>query len=117
MKIERFFSADDLTAIQEATTAAELQTGGEIVPYIVERVVERDEARWRGATLGALAAALVAGVVHVLGPFWGGSGVWWITLPAVAGAGLGFLIAGIDAVGSRLIPCLLYTSPSPRDRS
>jgi len=104
MKIERLFSENDLVAIREATTAAEFQTGGEIVPYIVERVVERDEARWRGATLGALAAALVAGLVHLLGPFWGGFGVSWITLPAVAGAGLGFLIAGIDAVGRRLIP-------------
>ncbi len=104
MRIERLFSEDDLAAIKEATTTAELRTGGEIVPYIVERVVERDEARWRGATLGALAAALVAGVVHLLGPFWGGFGVWWITLPAVAGAGLGFLIGGIDAVGRRLIP-------------
>ncbi len=104
MRIERLFSEDDLAAIKEATTAAELRTGGEIVPYIVERVVERDEARWRGATLGALAAALVAGVVHLLGPFWGGFGVWWITLPAVTGAGLGFLAAGLDPVGRRLIP-------------
>jgi len=104
MRIERLFSDDDLAAIREATTAAELQSGGEIVPFIVERVVERDEARWRGATLGALAAALVAGLVHFLGPFWGGSGVWWITLPAVAGAGLGFLVASADAVGRRLIP-------------
>jgi putative membrane protein len=104
MRIERLFSDDDLAAIREATTAAELQSGGEIVPFIVERVVERDEARWRGATLGALAAALVAGLVHVLGPFWGGSGVWWITLPAVAGAGLGFLVASADVVGRRLIP-------------
>ncbi len=104
MKIEGLFSADDLTAIREATTAAELRTGGEIVPYIVERVVELDEARWRGATLGALAAALAAGLAHLLGPFWGGFGVWWITLPAVAGAGFGFLIAGFDAIGRRLIP-------------
>lgn len=104
MKIERLFSVDDLAAIGEATTAAEMRTGGEIVPYIVERVVERDEARWRGATLGSLAAALVAGMVHAFGGFWGGAGVWWITLPAVAGAGLGYMIAGFDAVGRRLIP-------------
>lgn len=104
MKIERLFSVDDLAAIGEATTAAEMRTGGEIVPYIVERVVEKDEARWRGATLGSLAAALVAGMVHAFGGFWGGAGVWWITLPAVAGAGLGYMIAGFDAVGRRLIP-------------
>lgn len=104
MRIERLFSEDDLEAIKKATTAAESKTGGEIVPYIVERVVERDGPRWRGAALGALAAALSAGLLHLLGPFWGGSGVLWITLPAVAGAGLGFLVGGFEAVGRRLIP-------------
>jgi len=104
MTIERLFSAADLDAIRAATEAAEARTGGEIVPYIVERAVDRDAARWRGATLGALGAALTAGLVHALGGHWGGSGVWWITLPAIAGAGLGYLAAGIDGIGRRLTP-------------
>ncbi len=104
MKIKRFFSAADLESIRQTTTDAESRTGGEIVPYIVERVIDHDESRWRGATLGALAAALAAGLVNAFGTFWGGYGVWWITLPAVAGAGLGYLLAGLDAVGRRLIP-------------
>ena len=104
MRINDLFSEDDLRSIREATTAAESRTGGEIVPYIVERVLDHDEARWRGAALGALGAALVAGLVNAFGGFWGGYGVWWITLPAVVGSGLGYLLAGIDAVGRRLIP-------------
>lgn len=104
MGTTRLFSEADLQAIRDATAAAEARTGGEIVPYIVDRVLDRDAARWRGATLGALAGALIAGLVQLLGGFWGVSGVWWITLPALAGAGAGYLLAGIDAVGRRLIP-------------
>jgi len=104
MHINDLFSEDDLKSIREATTAAESRTGGEIVPYIVERVLDHDEARWRGAALGALGAALVAGLVNAFGDFWGGYGVWWITLPAVVGSGLGYVLAGIDAVGRWLIP-------------
>ncbi len=104
MAIARAFSAADLEAIRAATAAAEARTGGEIVPYIVERAVDREAARWRGATLGALGAALAAGLVHALGGHWGGSGVWWITLPAIAGAGVAYLGAGVDAIGRRLMP-------------
>ena len=104
MALSKVFSELDLASIREATAAAESRTGGEIVPYIVERVVDLDQARWRGAALGSLAAALSAGLVHALGGHWGGFGVAWITLPAVAGAGLGYLAAGIAAVGRRLIP-------------
>ena len=85
MRIHSLFSEDDLEAIRKATSAGESRTSGEIVPYIVERVVDRDTARWRGATLGALGAALVAGLVNAFGDFWGGFGVWWITLPTVVG--------------------------------
>ncbi|MDX2438855.1 MAG: hypothetical protein QNL88_17610, partial [Acidobacteriota bacterium] len=104
MKVDRYFSEGDLLAIREATTAAETRTGGEIVPYIVESVIAKDEASWRGAAIGALAAALAAGVVNVFGEFWGGSGLWWITLPTVVGSGLGFLIGSLDAVSRWLIP-------------
>jgi len=104
MRLRTLFSKADLEAIQTATAAGESRTAGEIVPYIVERVVDRDTARWRGATLGALGAALAAGLANAFGDFWGGFGVWWITLPAVVGAGMGYLVAGFDAVGRRLIP-------------
>lgn len=92
------FSEADLEAIRKATAAAESQTSGEIVPYIVERVIDHDEARWRGATIGALAAALSTGLVETFGNYWGGLGFWWIVLPAVAGAGFGYLLAGIETI-------------------
>jgi putative membrane protein len=104
MRVERLFSKADLAAIGEATAVAESRTGGEIVPYIVERVIDRDAARWRGAALGSLGGALVAGLVNLIGEYWGGYGVLWITVPAMVGAGVGYLLAGIDAIGRRLIP-------------
>ena len=58
MRFRTLFSEAELEAIQTATAAGESRTSGEIVPYIVDRVVDRDTARWRGATLGALGAAL-----------------------------------------------------------
>jgi putative membrane protein len=104
MRIRTLFSDDDLEAIRKATARGESRTAGEIVPYIVERVIDGDEAKWRGATLGALGAALAAGIINAFGGFWGGSGLWWITLPTLAGAGFGYLVAGLDAIGRRLIP-------------
>jgi len=104
MGIRALFSEADIESIRRATAAGESRTGGEIVPYAVERVVDDDEGRWRGATLGALGAALVAGLVHAFGDYWSGFGVWWITLPTIVGAGLGYLAAGLDGIGRRLIP-------------
>lgn len=103
MSIGRLFSEADLQAVREATAAAESHTGGEIVPYIVERVLDHEAARWRGAALGALGGSLVAALVHAVGGFWGVSALWWISLPALAGAGCGYLLAGIDAIGRHLI--------------
>ena len=104
MRLRTIFSEAELEAIGKATAVGESRSAGEIVPYIVERVVDRDTARWRGATLGALGAALAAGLANAFGDFWGGNGVWWISLPTVVGAGVGYLVAGFDSVGRRLLP-------------
>ncbi len=104
MSFRSLFKPSDLESIQEATAHAESLTGGEIVPYIVERVVDHDEGRWRGATIGALTAAVAAGLAHAFGDHWGGSGVWWITLPTLVGAGFGFLLAGLAPIARFLIP-------------
>jgi putative membrane protein len=103
MKVQKLFSDADLEAIQRATAGAETTTSGEIVPYIVERISDHHQARWMAATLGALGMALIAGAVHWVGDFWGGSGVLWITLPALVGAALGFLVGGLEAVTRRLV--------------
>lgn len=104
MGVRQPFTVADLESIRRATAAAEQQTSGEIVPYVVERILDHDQARWCGAALGALAAALLAGVVHAAGGLWGGAGVLWITLPALAGAATGYVLGGLPAAARRLIP-------------
>ncbi len=42
MRIRALFSEADLEAIREATASGERRTAGEIVPYIVERVIDGD---------------------------------------------------------------------------
>jgi putative membrane protein len=104
MRIHELFTDADLAAIMQRTDRAELRSSGEIVPYIVERIDDYAEARWCGSTLGALALALAAGLTHVLGGYWGGVGLWWMTLPAMVGAGIGYLISAIEPIGRFLIP-------------
>ncbi len=102
--IDRQFSDTDLERISDAARAAEQRTSGEIVAYLVSRVDEYDEAVWKGAALGALAAASAGGFSHWLGGFWGGSVVLWMTLPAFVGAAVGYLLAAfVPAIARRLI--------------
>ncbi len=103
--IRQRFSDADLERIGEAARAAEERTSGEIVAYLVNRVDDHDEAAWKGAALGAVAAAAAGGFGHWLGGFWGGPVVLWLTLPAFAGAAAGYLLATwVPAVERRLIP-------------
>ncbi|HEX9731643.1 MAG TPA: hypothetical protein VGG06_06600 [Thermoanaerobaculia bacterium] len=100
----RHLSDDDLEAVRLAAAAAERRTAGEIVVVAARRVDDHDEARYRAATFGALAAALAAGLAHWLGGFWVAAGVLWITLPTVAGAAAGYVAAAlVPALARRLI--------------
>ncbi len=103
--IRQRFSDADLERIGEAARKAELRTSGEVVAYLVSRVDDYHGAAWKGAALGALAAAALGGFGHWLGGFWGGTVVLWMTLPAFAGAAAGYLSATFSpAVKRRLIP-------------
>lgn len=103
MSIRELFSDTDLERIRKATAQAESSNAGEIVPYLVGRVDKHDVARWRGATLLALMAALAAGAMHSYGSYWGSAGMQWITLPTIIGAGAGYLLAGVPAIGRLLL--------------
>ena len=76
---------------------------GEIVPYLVGQIDGYDVAYWRGAALFAMLAAVTAGALYRQGGSWGGEGIWWLTLPTLLGAGLGYasaFIAGCVAFSS-----------------
>jgi len=107
MTTKSLFSEADLVRIREATRRAEGRTSGEIVPYLVGRVDEYQEALWRGATLGALTGALAAGVLDGLSIHLGGTGfaasVLQVTLPPLTGTTVGYLLGSLPGVGRYLI--------------
>lgn len=104
MDPREFFDEAGRAAIRRAADSAEGRSSGEIVPYVVGRSDNYPEAAWTGASLGALGAAGLAGLVYHFGAIWGAASLAWLVLPAFVGAGLGFLAADrIPALGRRLI--------------
>jgi putative membrane protein len=103
MKMSRVFSPEDLRRIEEAVRDAEKRTSGEIVPYVVERSDGYADATWRGATLGALVAALGSAAAFHAVEVWGMPLALWIAAPAVLGAGLGLLASELAPPFKRLL--------------
>jgi len=100
MSIRELFSDADLVKVREAITRAESSNAGEIVPYLVGRVDDHDEARWRCATLCALMLALLSGVMLTYGGFsWSDTAMLWVALPTIIGAGMGYMLASIPVIG------------------
>ena len=93
MRIERFFSEDDLLRIEEAVRAAEGRTSGEIVPYAVERSDAYASGIWRATTTGAFAGAMLAALASGGAELWGPPPVLWIVAPTACGAAVAFLLA------------------------
>lgn len=56
IKLARFFPDAEIERIRSVVEAAEKRTSGEIVPYVVERSDDYEEAEWRA---GALVLAIV----------------------------------------------------------
>jgi putative membrane protein len=97
------FSAADLDSIRRAVAAAEAESAGEIVPFVVESSDPYPGAAWKGAALGAMAAALLAWAAHRLGGFWGAGDFFWMVLPPAAGGALGLLAAHLSPALHRFL--------------
>jgi putative membrane protein len=91
VSIRDTFSEEELTAVREASRAAERRTGAEIVCVVVGRSDDYEQALAKGAALGALAGAAAAALWQLYGEAWLGSPAAWVALPTLAGAGLGLL--------------------------
>src|SRR3954454_4338682 len=98
MEPDRLFSQADLDAIQTAVRAAEARTSGEIVPYVVERSDEYQNAIWKGAALGALLGPMAALALYRWSDVWGIPLGIWIALPAPVGGAIGYLLSLLDPV-------------------
>lgn len=87
------FTDAEMSAVRAAVEEAEKRTSGEIVPFVVPASDAYPNALWKGATLGALAGPLLALALQRLWDLWGTHLDLWITVPAAAGAAVGFLLA------------------------
>jgi putative membrane protein len=102
-RIDTFFSEADREAIAAATTAAERDTAGELVVYVVERCDPHPEAAWKGALIGgALGAACSAILARLLGG-WGAPHDWWVLIALQLGLIAGWLASRVDWVATKLI--------------
>ncbi len=95
MRVEKFFTASDLKAIEAAVHEAEKRTAGEIVPCAVTHSDHYEAAAWKGAVLGAFAAVVAAAAARYFGDFWGAPALAWIALPPLVGGALGYAAAAL----------------------
>ncbi len=98
MRVEKFFSAEEQERIQQAVTAAEKKTSGEIVPMIVSVSGRYAEVELSGLVIGLVLGTLAAFLWH---DPWGS--VQTYLLWPVVGAILGFAICSIPRLKRRLI--------------
>jgi putative membrane protein len=93
--VDGLFSPDERNRITAAVREAELQTSGEIVPYVVERSDQYEEAEWRaGVMCGALTFAGLT-VVRSLAAAWVPLDVMELGLSTLAAGACGMLLVRI----------------------
>jgi putative membrane protein len=102
-RIDTFFSPSDREAIRAATKAAEGETSGELVVYVVERCDPHPEIAWKGALIGgAVGAACAALAVRLFGG-WGAPDYLWLLIGVQLGLLGGWLVSRFEGVARRLI--------------
>ena len=89
------FTQAELDQIKSAVAGAEERTSGEIVPYFVERSDRYDVTLWRGASILAILAIGVAGLMYL---FYDGWGAGWI----YSGEGMALLVLCAGLLGAIL---------------
>ncbi len=90
-KASKFFTQPDLDRISAAVKEAERKTSGEIVPYVVDRSDDYDEAVWRGGFLGVVAASAAFLLFRTFTETWLSIGLITIILTILAAGSLGLL--------------------------
>lgn len=112
---DSLFTASEHERIAAAVAAAELQTSGEIVPYVVARSGQYDVATWKAASVFALLSALLALGFAFLYDGWGLGWLytgWAMVMVMTLGGALGALLAmaapvrrmfaGVDAMAQQV---------------
>ena len=102
-RIDRLFSEADRDAIRAATAAAERDTAGELVVYVVERSDPYPEVAWKGALIGGAVGAAIAAVAVQLFGGWGSPDYLWLLIGLQLGLLSGWLASRSDGVARRLV--------------
>jgi putative membrane protein len=102
-RIETFFSQADREAIRAATTAAERNTAGEIVVYVVERCDLYPEIAWKGALIGGAIGAMCAALGAWWFGGWGAADHLGILIGLQVGLVLGWTASHFEPLARRLI--------------
>ena len=92
--VRDIFTPEAEVEIRNAVDRAEEGTAGEIVPFVVAQSDSYEGALWKGAAIGALLLSLVATGVWLLWEPWGVAIALWLAGPSLAGAAVGYLLAG-----------------------
>jgi putative membrane protein len=98
MNAEDFFTSEEKQRIEQAVTAAEQKTSGEIVPMLVSASGRYSDLDLAGLSIGLVIGTLAAFIWH--DPW---ASIHSQLLWPLAGAVIGFLIGKIPAVRRRLI--------------
>lgn len=102
-QIDTYFSQADREAIRAATKAAERETSGELVVYVVERCDPHPEVAWKGALIGGAIGAAGAALAVRLAGGWGAPDDLWLLIGLQLGLLAGWLASRFDGVARRLI--------------
>jgi putative membrane protein len=103
VSLRDYFSQAELDQVRDATRRAEGGTAGELVCVIVQRSDGYEDARWRAATLGALAGGLVAAYGIYAIESWSPLAPLWPAVAPLAGAAAAWLLAtGVPAIEREL---------------
>jgi len=98
MRVKKFFTAEEQERIQQAVTAAEKKTSGEIVPMIVTTSGRYAEVELSGLVVGLVLGTLAALLWH---DPWGSVQIYLFW--PVVGAILGFVTCSIPSLKRRMI--------------
>jgi putative membrane protein len=101
--IEKYLSRSDFTKIEDAVREAEKKTSGEIVPYIVARSDDYDEAEWRGGFLLGAVTLVALDLMYEFATGWIPATPTIIGLAALLAGAIGFLVVKFLAALKRLL--------------
>jgi putative membrane protein len=91
-RIEKLFTPEDRQRIDAAVKEAESRTSGEIVPYVVDRCDDYEEAEWRSSVILGLAGFVATTTLRSHTGDWATVDITLISLATLACALAGFAL-------------------------